>query len=246
LPVRGLAGAAVVAEAALALLAVGAGRLRGREPTLAAAAVLLALPWAAVSNALWPLPTIFAERLLYLPAAGAALAWARLGEVALAHRRRVAAVAIAAFLAGELVLDVRGDRMWRDDLPLFAATVEVCPRSARAFINYGAALQRDGRLPAALDAFMRSLAVYPTWRGETSVGVVLDQLGQGRAAEPHLRRALAVAPDEPDAVHNLALFLARHGGHAEAAALLAPLVAAHPERTVDVQLLHQLERSLRR
>jgi hypothetical protein len=53
-----------------------------------------------------------------------------------------------------------------------------------------------------------------------------------------------VAPTEVEAVHNLALFLARHGAHAEAAALLRPMLALHPEDGIDRQLLRQLQLSL--
>jgi tetratricopeptide (TPR) repeat protein len=246
MPVRGFKLDALVGAAAIVVGAAAAWRLRRREPALALALALFGITWLPVSNALVPLPTIFAERLLYLTAAGAALAWARLGEAALAAgRRRTLAIAGGLWLAAQLALCVRDDRMWRDDLPLFAATVEVSPRSARAWINYGTALQRDGRLAEAASAFARSLAVFPTWRGETSLGVALDMMGQGRAAEPHLRRALAAAPEEPDASHNLALFLARHGARAEAAAVLRPMVAAHPERAIDAQMLRQLDSSLR-
>jgi tetratricopeptide (TPR) repeat protein len=244
MPVRGFQLDALVGAAAIVVGAAVAWRLRRREPTLSLALALFGIAWAPVSNAIVALPTIFAERLLYLPAAGAALAWARLGEAGLAQHRRLFMLAGGLFVAAQLAFDVRGDRMWRDDLPLFAATVEVSPRSGRAWINYGAALQRDGRLPEAAAAFARSLEVFPTWRAESSLGVVLDMLGQGRAAEPHLRRALAAAPEEPDARHNLALFLARHGARAEAAAVLRPMVAAHPERAVDARLLQQLERDL--
>jgi tetratricopeptide (TPR) repeat protein len=246
MPARHFAWEPLAGALALALLVVAAVRLRATRPALAAAARLFLLTWLPISNALVPLPTIFAERLLYLPAAAVALAIATLLSLAWPARRYLAFTVAAILVAGNLALDVAADRMWHDDLSLFAATVQVAPRSARAWINYGAALQKAGQREAAVAAYTRSLVVFPTWKGETSLGVALDELGQPRAAEPHLRRAVAVAPTETEAAHNLALFLARHGGYAEAAAVLRPMLAVHPEAGIDRQLLEQLERTLNR
>jgi Flp pilus assembly protein TadD len=136
--------------------------------------------------------------------------------------------------------------MWHDALSLYSATVQVSPRCARAWFNYGVALEAVGQRDAAVTAYGRALELLPTWQAESALGKVLDELGQGRAAEPHLHRAVAAAPREPDAVHNLALFYARHGARAQAAALLRPLVAAHPESSANVLLLRQLEADLAR
>lgn len=246
MPDRRFAVEPLIGLVALVLIVAAAIAWRRQRPLLALAATLFLVAWLPVSNALVALPTIFAERLLYLPAAGAALAMAVLLDGAWRQRRALACVAGGILVAGNLALDVAADRMWHDELRLFATTVEVSPRSARAWINYGAALQARGQREAALAAYARSLEVYPTWKAESSLGVVLDELGRPSAAEPHLRKAALVAPGEVDAIHNLALFLARHGAHAEAAALLRPMVAAHPEAGGDARLLQQLDLDLAR
>ncbi|UQA58854.1 tetratricopeptide repeat protein [Polyangium aurulentum] len=71
---------------ALGAVVAAAIVLRRKEPVLSLAAVTLLVPWLVMSQVVFALPTIFAERLLYLPAAGLAIAIGRLGEWALERR----------------------------------------------------------------------------------------------------------------------------------------------------------------
>ncbi|MFN8179034.1 MAG: hypothetical protein U0167_13975 [bacterium] len=245
LPARGLdAGVAAGAVALVALVAAG-WLLRRRAPLAARGAVLFLIAWAAVANVFVTLPTIFAERLLYLPAAGAAALIAA-ALVDLARRARVAALTLTVILVGgNVVRAAARDLDWRDDLALFGSAVQATPRSARAWANYGTALTRAGRRPEALTALEHAIEIAPLWAApRTLAGVELDAEGQPALAEQQLRRAAELDPDLDEAQFNLARFLARHGRAPEAAAVLRAHVARHPEAARARELLRYIEARL--
>jgi tetratricopeptide (TPR) repeat protein len=213
LPARGLEADVVAGGVALVLLVLLAPRVR--------ALAIFVAGFAVIANVVTPLPAIFAERLLYLPAAGIAVAVAA-GLTALATRARLVSIAIGALLiGGNLARAVVRDGDWRDDLTLFAAAVETTPRSARSWTNLGAALARAERHEDAAAALARAIEIAPRWAApRTLAGASLDALGERELAEAQLRRALALDPRSEDARYNLGLFLARRGRHAEAAEVL--------------------------
>lgn len=242
-PDDALAWEPFVGAVALALLVGGAVALRRRDPPLAAGLALFVTTWLVISNIFLVLPTIFAERLLYLPAAGAALALARALE-RLAQRRRALALAVGALVAGSnLALAVVADRAWRDNLPLFAGAVEVSPLSARVWLNYGAALLHARRMAEAEAALRRSLALLPSAKAATDLGSLLDETGRPDEAYPWLSRALALDGDDAAANDNLARFYARHHHFDDAAALLRRYLLRHPDDAGLRTLLDHVENS---
>jgi Flp pilus assembly protein TadD len=242
LPARGVDVDVAAGAVVLAGLLAAATLLRRRAALAARGAALFLLAWAAVANVAITLPTIFAERLLYLPAAGAAALLAA-ALSALARRARRAAWALTVILVGgNLVRAAARDLDWRDDLSLFGAAVEAAPRSARAWANYGAALTRAGRRPEALAAFEQAMEIAPLWAApRTLAGVELDRAGESARAEPLLRRAVELEPDLDEAQCNLAFFLARHGRAPEAMDRLRDHVARHPESTRAREILALIE-----
>lgn len=236
--------AAAGALAFVVLVAV-AVRLRRRDPALSAGIALFLVTWGMVSNIVVLLPTIFAERLLYLPSAGLALVLARLGQHALARRPSAAATLLAAVAAANLALAVGADRMWHDELALFRATVEVSPKSARAWFNYGVGLTHAGRRADALAAYRQSLALGASADTLTAIGVLFDELGRPAEAQRWLDAAVKLDPDDRKAVRDAAIFYARYRGQAHAAALLAPYVGRHPDDAELAALLRRVESDAR-
>ncbi len=118
---RVLLGAAVLAF--LLYAAMRGGRFR-------VAALLFAIPLAGSLHLSFPLGTIFAERLLYLPMLGAALAFG-LAVEELSKRRRWAFPAVAGVVLGASVAGVV-TRVpdWRDNETLFRKTVDDRAREA--------------------------------------------------------------------------------------------------------------------
>ena len=187
--------------------------------------VLLALSWSAmsyliVSNLLFPIGTIFGERLLYTPSIGFALLVAagltRLGDAT--PRRRGIAGALAVLLLG-----LYGARFvvrcadWADDEHLFKAAVASYPESAKAHANYAFTLLRAGRPDEALTHYTRALAIAPGLTGSgISMARILTQKGRNEEAIQVLRNV--IERDDGISVAHSALGLAQEaaGNDAEA------------------------------
>ena len=129
---RVLAGLLVVALVLAAVL-----RGRRRAPALAFAAAFALLAWLPTANLLFPIGTLFAERLLYLPSAGALLALALLlGR--LAERSGWRAPVIGLTAVALLALGARTwarNPAWRDSGAVTAAMVADAPAS---FLSHSA------------------------------------------------------------------------------------------------------------
>jgi tetratricopeptide (TPR) repeat protein len=242
-PDRAFAWEPLLGALTLLMLATFVVRFRRRAPVPAAGTAFFLLTWLVVSNLVVVLPTIFAERLLYLPAAGFAMVLGYAVKAAWQKRRSLGLVFLCALAAENLVFAVVADRIWHDDLSLFANTVEVSPRSPKAWLNYAVALRGVGELDRAEFAFLQSLRWGPTPKALTGLGTVVDQLGRQTEAEKYLRRAIQEAPDDQDCVDNAAVFYSRHHLWSDAARVLSPYLARHPDDTHLADMLHAVERA---
>lgn len=200
----------------LAFALLGAAvKLRRRAPVLIwclALAVALYLP---VSNLVFPIGTIMAERLWYLPSLGVlgALTWA---AVALARRLRLARALpwILAFLL--LLLAGRTwqrNRDWRDDRALFAAALEIVPDNVKARVNLASSLVRAERADEAEPHYAHALVILPDYlpalTGQGHLRILAGRLAE---AESLLSRAVRLYPASRDAwtrLGNLLLELGR-------------------------------------
>jgi hypothetical protein len=145
-----------------------------------------------VSNLL-PMPIPAAERFLYLPLCGIAIAAAvavgRFSErlPAARARRRAGAVVIAALAALAVVLNLRhGD--WRDDQTLWQATVAVNPRSCGAQSAVGGSLLSLGMKSGDPETLRASAA-----REELALTLCSDESDPFRAAFIYTRLGAARA-----------------------------------------------------
>lgn len=154
---------------ALVLPAALAWKLRRVAP-----AVALGLTWWLLglvpTSQLLPLPVGAAERFVYLPSVGAALALAGLGQwlrqqplwsqAKLAERRALlaAAAAIAVVFAG---LSARRTLDWRDDLTLMTRATEDFPESFNAWHRLGQLHAQAQRWTQAVAAFERAELALP-------------------------------------------------------------------------------------
>jgi tetratricopeptide (TPR) repeat protein len=232
-----------IALGVLGGLAAGLAAGVRRAPALGLAAALLVLPLGLTSNLLFPIGTIKAERLLYLPSVGwcVAAAWAalRLGRV---HRAAPwAAVALAVIaLAGRTWAR---NEDWRDRATAHAVAVRTAPMSAKAHYNWGNELVRQRRIAEALHHFARSVEIYPAWvQSRANLGTSLASLGRLDEAIPHLQEAARLEPSSVQIRRNLAGILQRQGRAVEAIAELEAAVrldpaAIEPRRALGVLLL---------
>jgi tetratricopeptide (TPR) repeat protein len=222
LPARGIDLDVMTGALLLAGCAVVVAR---RSASLAAAGALIFLvTWGFVANVIYPLPTIFAERLLYLPAAGVALA------LAAAPRRAWSALLLGILVVANLARGVVRDGDWRDDLALWTSAVRVTPDDARAWENLGAALRGHRRSAEAADAFDRAAAIRPEWALPHALGgLCREDVGDADGAERELGRAVELEPDDVESALNLAVVLARHGKLDGARATVDALLARHAD-----------------
>ncbi|WP_164009966.1 glycosyltransferase family 39 protein [Pyxidicoccus trucidator] len=236
----------VVAWAGVALallLALSPLLLWRRAPRAAAGLAWFVIFFLPVSNFLVLSPSLYGERLLYLPLFGAVLA---LVDGADALARRVARPALAwgivaaLGLANLAALQVR-HLDWRTDLALYASGLELADTSAKVHKNVAVALMKaEEWVPAELHA-RRSLELWPgNVTTRSLLGMSLAMQGRTQEAEAEFRQALTVN-QAGEVVCPFAVFLARQQRFAEA----LELVRAHAERVarapVCTGLTQQLE-----
>jgi tetratricopeptide (TPR) repeat protein len=153
--------------------------------------------------------SVFGERYLYLPVLG--LGWAvGLALEWLGRRRRGGARAAFAMLAiGVLVGSVLSgsrSRIWTDSLTLWTDAARKSPDFAMAHEGLCFALYDAGRIPEALEACARALALDPSRvNARINHGTALLALGRPAEAKVELEIALARRPASPGALVNLGL-----------------------------------------
>jgi len=219
----------LTAAALAAWLAAGLA-LRRRAPI-----ALLSLAWYAcallpASNLLFPVGTLFGERLLYLPGAGLALAAGALLAWAAARLPRPAALAAGAALAVALsAATVRYGLAWGDEERLFRLGARSAPASSKVHHKLGSLLARAGRREEALAELDLALAISPrNARAQASRAALLDLLGRREEEERAWRAVLEASPTDPDALHGLGALARDQGRLEEAAVLWQRALAAAP------------------
>ncbi len=166
--------------------------------------VVLGIGWMAVAlapvaNVVFPTGLILAERTLFLPSVGLALAVAGLAQQVWAisgvrGRRWAAGLALALGLAviPGLVQSARRQPAWRNSLTLHAQSALDAPRSYRAQMMYGRELALAGDTAQAIRQYERAIGL---WQSDPQPFRDLGQLlrVQGRCAEaiPLLYRGVA-------------------------------------------------------
>ena len=224
--------------AVLAAAVASAWFLRKRAPVVTMALLGYAILFSTTSNFIVPIGTIMAERLAYMPSLFFCLLLAiGLWNVERWIGARGVIAAIALFTAAYAAKTIAQNRVWRDDLTLFAEQIRSAPRSAKSHVNYGGALDaaarqqdeiatraaKDGRQPdkdaaqaaaaklhrEAIAQLEQSLSIYDKY-GETYY--LIGNALHGLHEDPEkiiaaFRDAIRVTPGHIDARINLALTL---------------------------------------
>lgn len=155
-------GGATLASAAIlvALCLLGIGAARRGDPLPAAGILFFLLAMLPASNLLFTAGTIFAERLLYLPSVGIALALAAFAGTALASRRRpvstVAALLVPVLLGLWSGATMLRTRVWLSDFALYVDQVAKTPGSSRAHYNLATAHYSASRWAESKRSFLAS------------------------------------------------------------------------------------------
>ena len=183
--------------AALLAASVAVVVWRGRR-LIAVGPVAVLFTLAALSltaNVLFPIGTIKAERLLYLPSLGLCLF---AGGLATACRRHRPAITLAVCLVAIAALGARTwirNRDWQSNLTLFRAAVAAAPHSAKVHHNLGVALSEIGRYRDAALAFRRALALHPAYEEAAfGIGRMYERRGQTAGALHWYNEAVRLNP----------------------------------------------------
>ncbi|MBI2503253.1 MAG: tetratricopeptide repeat protein [Candidatus Latescibacteria bacterium] len=197
------------------------------------------LPWAAlglgwllialapVANLFFPIGTGMAERLLYLPAAGFALAAAALLG-ALGKRRALACRTVLALSLAWETWTRAGE--WQDEYTLFSQAVQVQPKSARAWHILGKNVLARGEEARGLQCLQQALAIFPAYyEVHADLGAFYCGSGDYPRAQEHLARCLELRADYAPAWYNLGLTYYRLGQRDQAREAFARAIACNPE-----------------
>ncbi len=168
----------LAATALFVLLALLIGLNVRRAPVLALAAMLVAVPLALTANILFPIGTIKAERLLYLPSFGWCLACGWLIAQSSHRGHDWWLVVVTLLVVGYAGRTWVRNRDWQNNLTLFAATVQTSPRSAKAHYNLAKAYEDRGQIDAAMQYFRETITIYPPdAEAAFGVGRIYDKKG---------------------------------------------------------------------
>lgn len=168
---------------------------RRRVPVLGLAALFFAAAMTVTANVVFPIGTVKAERLLYLPSFGWCLAcgWLLRRWTGRTVGPRLAAAALALLLLAGRTWARNED--WRDDYTLFTRTAQTSPNSARAHGNAGALYGQKGELAPAAEHFRAALAIDPTFApAAMGLAQVHDMRGERDEAIRWYREAVRLDP----------------------------------------------------
>lgn len=117
--------------------------------------------FAVTSNILFPIGTIFAERLVYLPGIGIVTLCVVLSQRLLALVPRHLFIGCFALLLGYHTFS--HVKVWRDNATLFTYQIKVSEKSAKTQHNYGIVLRNAGDFDNASIHFRRALEIFPQY-----------------------------------------------------------------------------------
>ncbi|MBT8493101.1 MAG: hypothetical protein KJO07_08585 [Deltaproteobacteria bacterium] len=192
---------------------------RRRAPGVSSGLLLFLAAYVPVSNLLLLVPTIFAERLLYLASLGLVLA----GVLAAARlwkqpRRRAALLAaVAVLVTAHSARSAFRAHDWRSARALFSSAVEIAPGSARNWFNLGVADLDHDQPTEAIEHLQESLRILPNQAQAYSfIGVGLDQLDRPKDAHVEMYRATRIEPGCRLCAINLVNLYTKYGFFADA------------------------------
>ena len=161
-----------------------------------------------------------ADRYTYFPLVGMFIAIA-FGVRDLAARYRFPKIAVASaaalVLAACLGLTENQLRYWHDSESLFAHALAVTADNPNARIDYGVALEQQGRYPEALTQYREAVRISPdNVQAQYNIGNLLDKMGRPEDARPELVKAVRLDPKSAAAHDALGAVLVELGRFEEA------------------------------
>jgi len=216
-PSRGITPLVIASIAGILGVAAAIVFLRRRAPEAAYGLLFIFIPLAPALNIAGVGANVFAERYLYLPSVGLALA-AAVAWNWLAERNRQAAwglTAVAVLVSSVVVIDRNPD--WHDDLRIYEVSVRQYPQAAMLWCNLGGLYFQRDDFDHAMADYQKAIDLDPSAPlYHLDLGNTLKLKGQLAAAETELRKAIALDPEYFQAYNDLGLVLELAGRNDEA------------------------------
>jgi tetratricopeptide (TPR) repeat protein len=173
-----------------------------------------------------------ADRYTYFPIVGIFIAVA-FGVRDLARRFRVPKVAVAItaalVLAACLGLTERQLRYWRDSESLFAHALAVTADNPNARVDYGVALEQQGRFPEALAEYREAVRLSSdNFQAQYNIGNLLDKMGRPEQARIELLKAVQLEPESAASRDALGAVLVELGRFDEAMSQFTEALRINP------------------
>jgi tetratricopeptide (TPR) repeat protein len=181
-----------------------------------------------IESSVIPLALIFEHR-LYLPSMLLFLI-----PVTLGHRYiKLIWLRAGVFCLVIVVLCVwtyQRNRVWENDLSLWADVVKKSPNKVRSQLNLGLALANRDRLDEAISHYLKSIQLDPNYAyAYNNLGVALKEQGKLNEAIQYYRQALQIDPTYVEAINNLAGALEKQGQTREAAEYYRRAIELNPK-----------------
>lgn len=194
----------------------------------------------APTSSIMPIADLAFEHRMYLPLASVILATVLAAYELSApwFSRSQTAARTQALVLGVLVLIVAAalgitthvrNTVYESEWLLWSDVVEKAPQNARAFVNLGSVLYKEGRTEEAIPLFRRAMDLDPFMAGShLGLGGCLERQGKTDQAIAEYREEIRIHPRNADAYSNLAALLARGGQTAEALQLCTRALEIRP------------------
>ncbi len=224
--------------------AVAIWTLRIRQPAIAWGLVIIGASYIPVSNLLVLVPTIFAERLLYLPSLGFCVVLAQVLTIyrAKARLRLALSLLIYTIIAFNMVRASIRTSDWLSDRDLFASAVASDPISLLSRLRMGNIERLAGNLDAAAYQFDQAIKLAPNYGDPYSqLGIVLDLSDSPEQAHILLRQAMEVTPQCAECATALVTFYLKYGRFEAAESEINKLEAIAPN---DIETILELRARL--
>jgi|GEM_PF-321808 len=179
----------------LGLAAAGLAALR-RQPLVSLGIAFFLGTILPTSNVFFPIGTIYADRLAYLPSAGLLAAAAGLAAAFPPFSDGFRAAVLGVALVTYAGATVARNEVFRNDERLFDEMVEKVPRSARAHYNVAYLAWGRGETVSARASLEKAAALFPRYYDAFALlGRVARKEGRWDDARAAYRRTLAIKPD---------------------------------------------------
>lgn len=119
--------------------------------------------------------------------------------------------------------------VWSDGEKLWKDVTEKSPGNGRGWMNYGLALMAKNDMTGAIACYEKALQLYPNYSyAHINMGIALNKTGKKKEAEANFRKAVEVAPYNPEGFYYYGLFLIEMQEFAKAKEILEAGKAISP------------------